>query len=59
MEICYWNCKYETYNEVWDGAEETRTYGCSHENNEEGVCKLSNKWVEEEADCHLLDENET
>lgn len=54
MEIDYWDCKYNNYEEFWDGEEEGRVYGCTHPNNPYNICNLSNKWMGKTDYCDLL-----
>jgi len=57
MKINYWDCKYNNYNETWDGEEETRHYGCDHPD-ADSPCLLENKYCEDEDECELLKERQ-
>lgn len=39
MKINYWDCKFADYDEIWDGEEEHRIYGCTHPEGN-GCCEL-------------------
>ena len=54
MKIKYWDCEYKDYSETWDGVEECRCYGCTHDKGT-GICELHNKYRYDEDDCELLD----
>ena len=55
MQINYWSCEYNDYEEYWDGENEERCYGCKHPKGD-GVCALANKYGDLEDDCLLLDD---
>jgi hypothetical protein len=55
MKINYWKCKYGCYDEIWDGVEETRIYGCSHKKSLDNCCDLNNKYAGTKQECILLD----
>lgn len=54
MRINYWDCEFSDYDDVWDGEEEHRFYGCTHPNGG-GTCYLDNKFCAMTADCKLLE----
>ena len=55
MDINYWNCPHMDYDlEVDSEGDENHYYGCLHPLGG-GMCKLQNKWNDEEAECLLLD----
>ena len=54
MKINYWDCKYNDYEESWDGVEETRIYGCTHE--DKCYCDIDNKWGGDKAECDVAEE---
>jgi len=55
MIINYWDCEYHDYDEIWDGEEELRIYGCTHPCNKDRYCYLDNKWGNDTEQCGLLD----
>ncbi len=56
--ISYWQCAFHQYDEIWDGEEECRIYGCTHKNGD-GCCDIDNKLFCAKADCKLLDDENT
>lgn len=58
MEINYWDCEYNDYDEVYTGEDEIRMYRCTHPANKCGECELDNKYGGEEADCKYLEEKD-
>jgi len=56
MQINYWNCEFNDYEEYWNEEEgdEFRVYGCTHPCNKSKYCDLDNKWGDDEADCSFL-----
>ena len=54
MIISYWDCKYEDYEEYWDGENEERVYGCLHPD-KCGVCGVDNKWGSEKSECPIAE----
>lgn len=57
MKINYWDCKFENYQEFWDGEDETRTYGCKHPDKKDRLCDCNNKWGGDEAECPMAVED--
>ena len=55
QNINYWDCKFNNYEEYWDGEDEARVYMCAHPNGN-GMCDLENKWCGRKAVCELLDD---
>ena len=53
MIISYWDCKFNEYDELWDGEEETRIYGCPHTDNKVHYCSPENKWCNDKAECPI------
>ena len=52
MKINYWDCKYNNYDESWDGENEDRFYGCTHKKGV-GVCDKNNIWGGAVDECKL------
>jgi hypothetical protein len=55
MEINYWDCKFQNYDEILDGVIETRIYGCSHPDKADRYCDKDNKWCSDKAECQLAE----
>lgn len=55
MLINYWDCKFNDYEEFWDGETETRVYGCSHPDNKDGYCNKDNQWCGDKDDCAIAE----
>jgi hypothetical protein len=53
MIINYWDCEFNNYDELWDGEEEIRIYGCSHPDNKERHCSINNKWCGDKDECPI------
>jgi hypothetical protein len=51
MKISYWDCKFENYEEFWNGEDESRFYGCKCPLNKDGACDKKNQWNEETDFC--------
>ena len=58
MKIKYWDCKYEAYDELWDGENETRIYGCSHPDGC-GTCDKDNAYGGKKDECAIAEMEQT
>lgn len=56
MNINYWACGYNEYDEFWDGVNEERFYGCGHKLNDTGLCVLKRIHTRQTDDCPFLDQ---
>lgn len=56
MLINYWDCKYQDYDEVWNGEDEQRIYGCSNQSNTDRYCDVCNKYGGDKAECPIAEE---
>ena len=52
MEINYWDCKFNDFDQYFDGEEETNYYNCNHIKGC-GTCNVDNKWNDDKAECIL------
>lgn len=55
MLINYWDCKYQDYDEMWDGEEEIRCYGCKHPSKTDRWCDVDNKYDSDKAECPIAE----
>ena len=55
MLINYWDCKFNDYDEIWDGEDEVRLYGCTHPKNGTHACDLENKFAGDKDNCDLAE----
>lgn len=54
LKINYWSCKFQDYEELWDGENVFRLYNCTNKKGC-GTCDLNNKWNDDQEHCDIAE----
>ena len=57
MNINYWDCKFNDYEDYWEEGmeEEYKNYGCSNKENCTRQCVIDNKLGDDKAECPIAE----